>query len=285
LLYGRDLDWGYAANARGPLVPWDREDLSARLFAELRRSFLFLKQYWEEDVSQILLCGDMPEIRSLTAPLIDRLNVDVETLDTLDAIETASLPPGFAPQVATYRLACSIAAEPPPANLLPAEITEHATRQTVRRVFTGGTAAALALGAIMYVQASRSRADAERQMNSVRTAAAEVRPVAAKASVSSPALAAEGPAMARVLDAVAHAAAENVTVRHVNALRDGGHWNVTVEVVATARDSSAASAATDAFLRRLQQSTMFGEPIRPPVRRTLAGDAGAELVAVYQVRR
>jgi hypothetical protein len=39
------------------------ESLADRLSMELRRSFLYLKQYWEEDVSQVLLCGDMPEIR------------------------------------------------------------------------------------------------------------------------------------------------------------------------------------------------------------------------------
>ena len=87
---------------------------------------MYLKQYWEEDVSQVLLCGDMPEIRSLTAPLIERLNIEVETLDSLDGIDTAALPAPaerFSEQVASLRLASAIAAEPPPVNLLPLEIT------------------------------------------------------------------------------------------------------------------------------------------------------------------
>ena len=121
LLYARDLDWGYAAAAGAAPAPLDREALAGRLSAELRRSFLYLKQYWEDEVSQVLLCGDMPEIRSLTAPLIERLNIEVETLDTLEGIDTASLPDGFADQAARFRLASSIAVEPPPVNLLPVE--------------------------------------------------------------------------------------------------------------------------------------------------------------------
>ena len=96
LLYARDLDWGYAAHVGRIRRRQDREMLAGRFRPELRRSFLYLKQYWEPDVSQVLLCGDMPEIRSLTAPLIERLNIEVETLDTLEGIDAASLPEGFA---------------------------------------------------------------------------------------------------------------------------------------------------------------------------------------------
>ena len=104
LLYARDLDWGYAAQSMGTPVAHDRELLADRLSAELRRSFLYLKQYWEQDVAQVLLCGDMPEIRSLTAPLIERLNIEVETLDTLDGIDTETLPEGFAERAPMLRL-------------------------------------------------------------------------------------------------------------------------------------------------------------------------------------
>ena len=66
--------------------------LANRLSTELRQSFLYLKQFWEQDVSQVLLCGDMPEVRSLTAPLIERLNIEVETLDTLEGIDAHTFP-------------------------------------------------------------------------------------------------------------------------------------------------------------------------------------------------
>ena len=98
--------WIGATRRRRWERPWrtTASVLADRLSTELRRSFLYLKQYWEQDVSQVLLCGDMPEIRSLTAPLIDRLNIEVETLDTLDGIDTATLPEGFADRAPTLRL-------------------------------------------------------------------------------------------------------------------------------------------------------------------------------------
>ena len=37
-------------------------------------------------VSAIVTCGDLPDLRSLTMPLIEELDIEVETLDTLDGI-------------------------------------------------------------------------------------------------------------------------------------------------------------------------------------------------------
>jgi Tfp pilus assembly PilM family ATPase len=45
LLYARELDWGYAESLVGPPTPRSREDLASRLARELRRSFLYVKQY------------------------------------------------------------------------------------------------------------------------------------------------------------------------------------------------------------------------------------------------
>jgi Tfp pilus assembly PilM family ATPase len=150
LLYARDLDWGYAAQLASRGAAQDRESLANRLSTELRWSFLYLKQYWEQDVSQVLLCGDMPEVRQLTAPLIERLNIEVETLDTLEGIDAGSLPEGFAERASTLRLASSIAVAPPPVNLLPVEVTAS---QTSLRVIAVGTAAAVAVGALLYARA------------------------------------------------------------------------------------------------------------------------------------
>ena len=135
-LYGRDIDWGYSVQTAG--AARNREDVAGRLARELRHSFLYAKQYWEEDVSQVFLCGDMPEIRSLTAPLIEHLNIEVETLDTLEGIDTVSLPEGFADRAATYRLASSIAAQPPPVNLLPVEPIEDRASQIGQRILAAG---------------------------------------------------------------------------------------------------------------------------------------------------
>ena len=153
LLYARELDWGYAESLDGLPTPRPREDLASRLAGELRRSSLYVNQYWEEDVSQLLLCGDMPEIRSLTAPLIEHLNIEVETLDSLDGIDTRRLPEPadqFVDQVASMRLALAMAAQPPPVNLLPLDVAATGANRIGQILFATGTAAAVALGAFLY---------------------------------------------------------------------------------------------------------------------------------------
>jgi hypothetical protein len=155
-LYGKDLNWGYAGTREAPELAMDREDLATRLSVELRRSFLYLKQFWEDDVSQLLLCGDMPEIRSLTAPLIDRLDIEVETLDTLDGIDPLRLPEPadrFSEQVAAFRLASGIAVEPAPINLLPEQDTAPKLNGTNRLLIAMGSAAAVAFAAFAYTRA------------------------------------------------------------------------------------------------------------------------------------
>ena len=154
-LYGRDLSWGYAGTPDGQRAPMDREGLADRLSVELRRSLLYVKQYWEPDVTQLLLCGDMQEIRSLTAPLIDRLGIEVETLDTLEGIDPMKLPEPadrFSDQVAAFRLASAIAVEPLPVNLLASNEPTGYMNPTNRRLVAVGSAAAVAFAAFVYTR-------------------------------------------------------------------------------------------------------------------------------------
>ena len=83
LVLAREMPWGFQGEL-GTLYqrPPTADDLARRLASELRRSFLFFKQGSREDVSQVLLCGTLPDLRSLTAPLIQLLDVEVETLDS-----------------------------------------------------------------------------------------------------------------------------------------------------------------------------------------------------------
>lgn len=297
LLYARDLDWGYAAKSIGTPVAQDRERLADRLATEIRRSSLYLKQYWEQDVSQLLLCGDMPEIRSLTAPLIDRLNIEVETLDTLEGIDATALPDGFADRAATFRLASSIAVEPPPVNLLPVEVTARRTINTARRIVAGGTAAAIAYGAFLYGRANITRIEAEQQLAVVQREASSRRAqiVTASASLAPPedettrraalvALDAQGPAMARVLESIANAAPHGVTLKSLRALPDGNHWNVSVEAFAAGDDAAAARRIAEDFLRALAESPWFAESLRPPTRR-IVPESRVEISTAYRVRK
>ena len=173
LLYARDLDWGFGDSAIGEAESHKRQQLARRLATELRYSFLYLKQYWDDDVSQVVLSGDMPEIRSLTVPLIEFLNVEVETLDTLQGIDASSVPEGFAEQAATFRLATSISADPPPINLLPPGVTSASRRHAGLWLVAGGAAAAIAL-AFIY---SDSESSSPQVKTPAESAAVERAPV------------------------------------------------------------------------------------------------------------
>jgi len=294
LLYARDFDWGYATLSTRTPETQDRDVLANRLSTELRWSFLYLKQYWEQDVSQVLLCGDMPELRSLTAPLIERLNIEVETLDTLEGIDAASLPDGFAEDAATLRLASSIAVEPPPVNLLPLEMTASRTSRLALRVLAVGTAAAVAFGAFLYARADAARAGAEQELEAVRREMSSLQTeggAATATSVSSntqkaplEALDAQGPSMARLLEAVANAAPPGVTLRSLRALPDGPDWRVEVDAFAAVRNQIVSQRTADQFLRALLESPMFGEPLGPPTLRD-GVTGGVEITASYRVRK
>jgi hypothetical protein len=291
LLYARDLDWGYAAQSAGTPAAQDREMLADRLSTELRRSFLYLKQYWEQDVSQVLLCGDMPEVRSLTAPLIERLNIEVETLDTLEGIDAARLPEGFAERASTLRLAASIAVEPPPVNLLPVEVTASRTSRSGQRVVAVGTAAAIAFGAFLYARASVTRASAEQELDAVRRemSSLQAQGGAASATLVSPetesiqsaalqALETQGDSMARLLERVSNATPKGVALPTLRALPDGRHWTVSLEALAADPEQA------DRFLRALSESPIFGEPLGPPTRRSVP-TGGIAIAASYRVRK
>jgi len=251
LLYARDLDWGYAQATDDLQAPQGREALAARLSAELRRSFLYVKQYWDDDISQVLLCGEMAEMRSLTAPLIERLNLEVETLDTLDGFDTSSLPDAFADQPARFRLATSVAVEPPPVNLLPAEPAAREAARPDPRVLAAGMLAAVAFGAVLYAQANVARVEAERQLAIVQEDALRARRAAALPAVG------ERAAMARPLDVLALAAPRGVTVTSILAVPEGDHWGVAIEAQATGPDHASARAKADEFLQTVRRSGVF----------------------------
>ena len=307
LLYARDLEWGYGASSEGTTAAQDREILADRLAMELRRSFLYLKQYWEQDVSQVLLCGDMPEIRSLTAPLIERLNIEVETLDTLEGFETSTLPEGFADLASTLRLASSIAVEPPPVNLLPVEVTATRTSNAGLRIVAFGTAAAIAFAAFLYAQAGAARTRDEEELQAVRRELSMLRSqdtieAAQLASASEnaqraamDAIDAQGPAMANLLAAVGNAARPDVTLRSLRVfagsdprtgagVRPQGHWHVSVDAIAGGTNQNESRQSADRFLRALSELPEIDQPIDSHVGRFTPSD-GSEISVGFRVLR
>ncbi len=87
LAYSRELDWHYqpAASARQELL--QRYTLVAHLAPELRHGLDVVRQQRGRTIDGVVTCGDLPDLRSLTMPLIDELDLEVETLDSLDGLE------------------------------------------------------------------------------------------------------------------------------------------------------------------------------------------------------
>jgi hypothetical protein len=115
LLFSRVFDWNYrpAATTRAELL--QKYSLIAHLALELRHGFDVVRSERGIKIDGIVTCGDLPDLRSLTMPLIEELDIEVETLDSLDGLEV--VPPAKAQELAdvapALRLACAVAAGKP----------------------------------------------------------------------------------------------------------------------------------------------------------------------------
>jgi hypothetical protein len=208
----------------------------------------------------------MPEIRSLVAPLIESLSIDVETLDTLEGIETATLPEGFAGQAAAFRLASSIAADPPPVNLMPAGLVVPRADRRTPLILASGMAAAVGVCAFLYGQASVARAEAERQIAILEHDTPHLQPIRATQPVGG------GTSMARLLAAFANEVPEDVVVRSLKASSEGDHWNVAIRAVGAGGNRVSTTAG----------STLRFEPAATPGG---AGGGNTELSAIYRAEK
>ena len=118
LLAASELPWGYQ-DGRGVTLP--REEIAGRLADEIER-FLAARSARPDVLAQVCICGGLPELRSMAIGLMERLDVEVETLDSLFGIDTvhpAGRPQDFREHATDLRLAWAVAADwPAPVNLL-----------------------------------------------------------------------------------------------------------------------------------------------------------------------
>ena len=61
----------------------------AHLAPELRHGLNLVRQQSGRTVDRVVTCGDLPDLRSLTMPLIEELDLEVETLDSLDGLDVS----------------------------------------------------------------------------------------------------------------------------------------------------------------------------------------------------
>jgi hypothetical protein len=90
LLFSRVFNWNYrpATTLREELL--QRYSLVAHLAPELRHGFDVIRGERGAAVDAIVTCGDLPDLRALTMPLIEELDMEVETLDSFDGLQIVS---------------------------------------------------------------------------------------------------------------------------------------------------------------------------------------------------
>jgi hypothetical protein len=111
VLFSRTFSWTYK-----PDLPSTKAQLLQRyllishLAPELSHGFTAVRDVHGATVSLVVTCGNLPELRSLTLPLIEELDVEVETLDSTDGLAARSARlPEFAELAPALRLATAAA--------------------------------------------------------------------------------------------------------------------------------------------------------------------------------
>jgi Tfp pilus assembly PilM family ATPase/Tfp pilus assembly protein PilN len=298
LLFSREIPGAFGA-AGGA----DRGEATTRLATELKRSFLFFSQRGPErdsrvgtpeagerlDIQQIILCGDCPDLRALTAPLIYALDIDVETLDSLEGFDAQALPEPaseFRDHVAEMRLAWVAAAvAQPPVNLLPSQARARQEARRFVRTLAAGLAAALAFVLILYGAVRAWNAEAVRRTGELRRQIATLEPEvlrlgraqaqaarAAAVRASLEAFNSQGPRLARVAEDLARSAPRDIVFESIDASTDAMAWQVTVTGFAIGTRPVAAQESLNQFLRLAGESRYLGPPVRPATIRVASSD-------------
>jgi hypothetical protein len=148
LIASRDLGWGYVDQSGSGLELRGREDIATRLVDAIGE-FVAATGGAPGDIKHICICGGHPELRSVTAPLMEQLDLEFEPLDSLFGIDAAQLPEPvdeFRERSAELRLAWAAAADSPPTiNLLRAR-NRQALKTLLGAAVLAGVVAALIVG-------------------------------------------------------------------------------------------------------------------------------------------
>ena len=108
LLYSHSFAWDSNVGASGSQARLlQRYSLVAFLAPEVRRAIAAAQQK-DATIDGIVTCGNLPDLRSLTMPLIEELDIEVETLDSLEGLQ---MKPELADRLSevapAIRLACA----------------------------------------------------------------------------------------------------------------------------------------------------------------------------------
>lgn len=146
LLAARDLSWGHVDENYAHRDPRSREEITA-LLADAIGGFVAEIGGSPADIGQVCVCGGLSDLRTMSTALMERLDVEVEPLDSLFGIDAAHLPAPadeFRERAAELRLAWAAAADwPPTINLLRARRRLASRTWLARAAVVAGAAAGL----------------------------------------------------------------------------------------------------------------------------------------------
>jgi hypothetical protein len=149
LMASQTRQWGFINEFSADPYPRGRDEIASWL-AESIREFVATIGASTSDIRQVCLSGGLPEMRSMTAPLMEQLDVEIEPLDSLFGIDAAHLPEPadeFRERGAELRMAWAAAADwPPSINLLRARHRQESKTMLARAAVAGGVAAGLLVG-------------------------------------------------------------------------------------------------------------------------------------------
>ena len=108
LLYSHSFAWDSNVGASGSQARLlQRYSLVAFLAPEVRRA-LAVAKHKGAVADGIVTCGNLPDLRSLTMPLIEELDIEVETLDSLEGLQVKpELADKIGDAAPAIRLACA----------------------------------------------------------------------------------------------------------------------------------------------------------------------------------
>ena len=90
LLFSRSFPWAYRDDLKtGRAQALQRYSLVAHLAPEITHGMDVVRIEHGLSIASIVTCGDLPDLRSLTMPLIEELDLEVETLDSTDGLHSA----------------------------------------------------------------------------------------------------------------------------------------------------------------------------------------------------
>jgi hypothetical protein len=290
-----------------PAARSSRGEFAIRLGAELKRAFLQFTQQTSERVERVYVCGEFPSPRALTSPLVHILDVEVETLDSVE---------GLAPRAATVpdatvlgraselRVAWAAGTDhASAANVLPLDLVARraATHLARRSIAAMAAGCVLVAGAYGLARGWESRVDAgmaplrheiavlEPQVRDAERAGLGRSIDAARASALASA-AVHGPRLARVLEVFGRSAPRGVELESARFVSQGDRWRLAIAGKASASTPADAQTTFNDFLRLVAASPLIGPPLDGPSISiaSAAAESRSALLhfgVVYEVRR